>query len=249
MRKTLLVLSLVFGLFVPRAAHPEIFVDAFTGKSFTQRSDLNVRQAALGSDFTVDDVGFDDKSFELPPYYGFRAGYYLESHPWLGFGLEFFHFKILADVHESRHLAGLHQGTVVDSVVPMDSVVQRFDVSHGVNYIMANGYLRHGFLAEQERFPHGRIQMYGGGGVGPVIGHPENQIDGVENKQEYELAGPGGQLFVGAKLLVCRFGGLFAEYKYTLSHLDVHVHRGTANLDERSHHVVFGLTTALPAPW
>jgi lipid A oxidase len=249
MLRALVGLTVAIGLLGPRAAHAEIFLDAFTGKSFTQSADLHVRQASLGNDFTVHDVGFDDKSFVLPPYYGFRGGYYLETHPWLGFGVEFFHFKILAQVHEAKRLTGLHGGTAVDAVVPVDSVVQRFDVSHGVNYVMLNGYVRHGFLADETRFPHGRIQAYGGGGVGPVIGHPENEIDGVENKQAYELAGVGGQLFLGARLLVCRFGGLFAEYKYTLSNLDVGVHRGSANVDERTHHIVFGLTTALPTPW
>jgi len=240
---------IAFALLLSTTVRAELFLDGFLGKSFTDDADVHVQQHALGNDFTVHDLAFDDESFQSPPYYGFRAGYWLESHPWLGFGAEFFHFKIVGDTGDTRRFTGTHGGAPIDVSEPVDAVVQAFKVTHGVNYLMANAYVRHGFVADDAAYPHGRVQVYGGGGLGPVIGHPENEIDHVENHQQYELAGLGGQLLLGARFLVFRWAGLFAEYKYTLSGLDVGVRHGSADLAERTHHIIFGITTALPTPW
>ena len=247
MRHTVLVL--VLALLAPTAARAELFADVFTGKSFTADTNLHIEQSSRRNDFTFHDVSFDDRSFDLPPYYGLRAGYFFESHPWLGVGVEYFHFKIYADTEEAKHLTGTVGGARVDRVARVDSLVQHFDVSHGVNYIMVNGIARQVFFADPERFPHGRVQLYGGGGVGPVIGHPENTVQHVDNTQQYELAGVGGQFFTGAKWLFCRWGGLYAEYKYTLSDLDVSVAGGSGDVAEQTHHIVVGLTATLPQLW
>ena len=88
----------------------------------------------------------------------------------------FFHFKIIGQTEETRRLTGVHGGAPIDANVPVDTVVQHFDVTHGVNYLMLNGHLRHSFFPDGEAYPHGRVQLYGGGGLGPVIGHPRGHI-------------------------------------------------------------------------
>ena len=99
-----LVLVLGLGLLLPVVGRAEVFVDAFTGKPFTGNADLHIEQSSRGKDYTFHDVGFEDRSFELPPYYGVRAGYFFETHPWLGVGVEFFHFKIYAQTDESKRV-------------------------------------------------------------------------------------------------------------------------------------------------
>lgn len=239
------ILSVVVSSAAPAAAEP--FFDAFTGKSFTANSDVGIKQGGSGNDFVVHDVSFDDKSFSDPPYYGLRAGYFFESLPWLGVGLEFFHFKVFADTTETKAVTGTRQGAPIDTVTRVDSIVQQFDISHGVNYLLVDGLVRYPLVKDPEQFPGGRVHLYGGLGVGPVIAHAENRVDGVGNDQGYEVAGAGLQVFVGVRVLLTRYFGLFAEYKFTHSDLTVGVAGGEGSMTDNTHHLVGGITLRLPS--
>ncbi len=229
----------------PAVAEP--FFDLYTGKSFTANSDVRVTQDALGNDYVFHDVSFDDKSFSAPPWYGLRAGYFFETYPWLGVALEFFHFKMIADTAETKPLTGTRNGAPVDTTARMDSVVQQFQITHGVNYLALDGLVRYPFLEDPDEFPRGRVQLYGGVGVGPVIAHAENRIDDVRNDEGYEVAGAGLQLFVGVRALLTKYFGVFAEYKFTHSDLGVGVASGEGRVDENTHHLVGGITIHFPS--
>jgi hypothetical protein len=237
-----IVLGAVAGGLAPMPATAEWFIDGYVGRSFTLDSDIEVERQALGDDFTVKDVTFDDESFKSPVYYGARIGYFLDPLPAFGLALEFFHFKILAETSESRRFTGTRLGAGIATVQPVNTVIQRFDVSHGVNYLTLDAIVRAGFLQDEERFPHGRLQAYAGVGPGVVIAHPENRIDNVENDEEYVIGGFGIQGFLGVKALIFRHLGVFGEYKFTHSDLEVDVDRGDAHVEENTHHLVFGLT-------
>ena len=47
-------------------------------------------------------VGFDGKSFEMPPYYGVRGTWWLESKPQFGVGYRFFPYQSLRKSSTSR---------------------------------------------------------------------------------------------------------------------------------------------------
>lgn len=232
----------LLALTIPSHVWAEAFFDVYLGKSFTQDSDIHIKQSRLASDYTFEDVAFDDDSFKAPLYYGLRAGYFFESHPWLGLGVEFFHFKIDADTSEVRPLRGTRNGSPVAGAVPVKSVVERFEVSHGVNYFTLDALFRYPLLTSPEQFPHGRLQPYTGVGLGPVIAYPEMRIDNVRAEPGYEIAGVGVQAFVGMRFLIFKYLGVFGEYKFTHSALSVSVPSGTGRVQENTHHLVGGLT-------
>lgn len=236
-----------FVLAAAPSASAEPFFDASLGKSFTGRSRIHVRQPSIGSDFRVHDVGFDDDSFAGPLWYSLRAGYFLESRPWLGFGVELLHFKVFADTAEEQRVSGTYRGTAIDAVTRVDSIVQGFDVSHGVNYVTADLLLRYPLLRDGDRFPYGRIQPYAGTGLGMVVTHAENRIDQTDNHERYEIGGVGVQAFTGVRFQLIRWFGLFAEYKFTHSDLDVGVANGEAGVSDDTHHFCWGIT--LSSPW
>lgn len=231
----------------PSAARAEAFLDLYMGKSFTLDSDLRISQPSQGDEFEFLNLSWSDRSFTSPPYYGARAGYFFESHPWLGLALEFFHFKIIADTAEIRRLTGVHRGNAVDARVPVDSVVQSFQITHGVNYLTVDAMFRYPLLRDPVRFPRGRVHLYSGFGVGPVIAHPESIIDGASDDGPYQVGGIGAQVFLGARALLFKHVGVFAEYKFSHSSLDVEVARGTAYVTENTHHIVWGITIAFPS--
>lgn len=226
----------------PAAAEP--FLDLYTGKAFTRDADIRVRQPPLGSDFRAAGVRFRDESFRDPPYYGLRAGYFLDRLPWLGAAVEFFHFKVFADTAATRRLTGTRAGAAVDAVEPVDTVIQAFSISHGVNYLTLDVLVRAPLLGDRGRLPRGRLQIYGGLGAGPVIVHPENRIGGLKNAERYEIGGVGAQALAGVRVFLFRHVGLFAEYKFTFADLEVNAALGDARLDERTHHLVGGVTIA-----
>lgn len=229
----------------PAAAEP--LLDLYTGKAFTLGSDIRIKQPTLGNDFSFRDVSFEDKSFETPPWYGLRVGYYFEKYPWLGAAIEFFHFKMIADTAESRRVTGTRSGAGVDTTTRVDSIIQQFQVTHGVNYLTLDALIRYPLLEEDERFRHGRAQLYAGLGVGPVVVHPENRVDNVKNDEGYEVGGAGIQAFVGARVLMFKHFGLFVEYKFSHSDLEVGLATGVGVVEENTHHLVGGVTISFPS--
>jgi len=241
-RMAALLSGALFLLGPPTHAHGEAFLDAFMGKSFTQDSDLRIKQSRLGNDYTFEGVSFRDDSFTGPPYYGLRAGYFFERYPWLGLGVEFFHMKITAETSDVRPVEGTRNGVALSGVARVNSLVQRFAVTHGVNYLTLDALLRYPLLQSPERFPKGRLQLYTGVGLGPVIGHPETRVENVRSEPGYELAGLGVQGFVGARFLILKYLGVFTEYKFSHSALEVAAPSGTGRVQENTHHVVGGIT-------
>src|SRR5690349_14872387 len=103
----------------PACAEP--FLDLYTGKSFTRRSDLHITQESLGNDYRFGDVTWEDRSFTDPPYYGLRLGYFFEAVPWLAVGFEYFHFKVFAATGETRPLSGAIHGAPVGGAAKIGS--------------------------------------------------------------------------------------------------------------------------------
>ena len=60
-------------------------------------------------------------------------------------------------------------------------------------------------------------------------------------------AGAGIQAIVGARILLFKHFGLFAEYKFTHSRLEVVVTKGHGDLGENTQHLVGGITIPLPS--
>jgi lipid A oxidase len=231
----------------PSSARAEFVLDLFTGQSDTSNADVEITQPAAGNSFTVRDLAFDGKSFEDPPYYGARVAYFFEGLPWLGVGVEFFHFKVFGETGQTRQITGTLGGAPINTTAPVNSVVQRFNVSHGVNYLLFDVIARYGFFRDVETYPHGRLQVYLGGGVGPVITHAETRIEGVAAEPGYEVGGGGGQGFAGVRFLLFKHVGLFVEGKVTHSSLTVGVARGgEASFEETTRHIVAGITIAFP---
>ena len=241
-----LALAPLLGAFLvtvdPSPVRAEWFVDLYAGKSFTLDADIKIKQPANNSNFTVESVSFDDESFKDPHYYGARVGHFFEGFPSLGLAIEFFHFKMLAETDDSKRFTGTRNGAAINVVQPVNTVIQRFNISHGVNYLTLDVILRTGFFEDKERFPRGRLQAYAGIGPGVVIVHPENKVEGLNNKESYEIGGFGIQAMIGAKVLLFKNFGVFAEYKFTHSNLDVDLGTGSGSVDENTHHAVFGIT-------
>jgi lipid A oxidase len=230
----------VVSLFTLRArpAQAETRLSLYIGKSFTEDSGLRLRQPN-GTDLTFQGVSWSDQSFVMPIYYGVRVTHFLPRRPEWGVALDFFHYKVISDTNAVLPVSGARNGGPVSDTERLGDTIQRFDMTHGVNYLTLNAVHRWRLRPDPPHYPNGRLQPYVGAGVGAVIPHVEVRIGGV-SQQAYQWRGPGFQLFGGASYALSRRWSLFSEYKFTHTTLTVDIPGGDAHTTLDTHHLVFG---------
>jgi opacity protein-like surface antigen len=234
---------LALGLLSVGIARGETTIAIYSGKSFTSDSDLTLRQPGNNTRLRFEGVAYEDQSFTSPIYYGARVTHFFKRKPWLGASIDFFHYKAYALTNRRVRAVGTDRGTPVDRDQRLDDTIQRFSISHGVNYLTLNvlGRLR---WKRDDQFPEGRIQPYAGVGGGGLLLHPESVIGG-RSFQQYEWNGLGYQLFLGVDYRVTRRWGLFVEYKFNARNVNVRVVDGTADTRLNTHHLAFGTSYRL----
>lgn len=236
-RKWWLCAALALGFVT--AARAEWQVSAGLGNSWTDRSDLHIQQS--DSDFTVDGVGWSGRGFQMPPWYDLRATYYLPGKSGLGFTAGLLHMKVYAREWETRHIHGeIGEGTV-DENAPMSDYIDKYNISHGVNYLEFGVVGRLSWLRDSE-FPEGRLHPYIGLTAGPVINHPENHVRGEGNDEDFERNPSWGtQALIGAHYRLNQKWGVYSEVKRTHVSSEVNVFQGKGKSTLNSTHLGAGV--------
>ena len=211
---------------------------AFLGKAATRPSNVTIDQSGRQTQLEIGRVTYRDESFEPPWYYIYRIGWIPNSHAWIGVEAELVHTKVIADTRRAVPIRGTLRGASVDGTVPLSSLFQRLEMSHGLNFVFANVVFRRDLRPD----PRGgrRLGVVLRVGAGPTLPHAESASDGIEREQ-YESGGLGSQVGGGLELPVWRGFDLLGEYKFswTTSHIDIV--GGTATIPARTHHVAGGL--------
>jgi hypothetical protein len=219
---------------LPPPLRAEWRVQAYLGGAKTLDSTLHLEQPAAGHDLELDPVAFGSESFELPLYYGIRAGGFLPHVPWLGFEVEFTHLKVIADTRRGARATGRVSGAAVDREATLGEFLQEFEISHGMNFLFVNAVVRWPEAAAR------RVHLLLRAAGGPTLPHGESSTGG-QRLEQYELSGPGVQVAAGVEVTVR--GGLHGliEYKLARAHPTVTVIDGSADAVFWTHHGVFGL--------
>jgi hypothetical protein len=217
-------------------AFAEFTIDVYTGTSFYQPSWLEISQEGYET-VVVDGVQYRTNPWSDFPnitgnYFGVRYGYFPERSA--RFGIELEH---------------LHSKAIYTSGNDPEGIVQHFEVTDGMNFVMVNGVFR---LADDfsATYPFGADQLLFRVGVGPTISKPAStirgQADGYENTgvllKGYALAGVGGQVAMQYKRFVLPWLAYSFEYKFTYTHATVPIAEGSVVTPLAAGHVVFGLS-------
>ena len=202
---SLLLFPLLLG--AAGAARAEWFADLYGGSAYSQHSDftLVIRPSGPEADHTFQDVKWDTSTTV-----GARAGYWLESVPWYGFGLDLFRFDAnVPDQTVNATILG------VTSPTPLGAI----DVS-----VTAIGLdilrLRYSFM-RSDAYPKGILQPYFTAG-------PAQFRTTATNKNNPELTEQsaasdttwGYKLGAGASWQITNAIGLFGELRYTHVHTE-----------------------------
>ena len=223
-------------LCVARNADAQWFFAGYLGANATKSSSVSVTAPASNLALRFDNVEFEARPFESPQYYGWRLGKLLEGRR-VGLEFEFIHLKMYGDtgaVYPVTAGAG--------SVTPapgqrMDTIVQRYAMTHGLNFLLAN-------LVMRKEVGDGRAAIIGRAGAGVTIPHTETTVLGGAVDQ-YEYAGPGVHAAVGLDLRMAGRLSFVTEYKFTWAKPEITIAGGRGQTTAFAHHVAFGVAFGL----
>lgn len=178
---------LTFGLAQTVMAEQEI--SFYTGFQEAAHSRVYVNDpGGVGTtDFLV---GWDGRSFEAPPYYGFRYTNWRNER--FGIGVEFNHAKIYAP----------------DDILA-DNGFDNLEMTDGLNIITVN------VMRRWKDYARG-FTPYVGAGLGVAVPHVDVETAGGKTF-EYQLTGPAVMLVFGASYDLNDTWAVFGEYKGTYS--------------------------------
>lgn len=234
MRTRLAALALALIALCPAPAAAQWYFTGYFGANNTRPATVSIDQPprSLALDFL--DVEFEARSFAAPQYYGYRAGRYFGARRRVGLEFEFIHIKVIAKTdraYEYRDRSGLFDPA--PGPVLMRQVVERYAMSHGLNFLLVNAVARQ---------PVGsRAALSARLGAGPTLPHAESTVGGLVQEQ-YEYAGMGGHAAAGIELRVKGPLSAMLEYKATYARPRITIAQGTGRTTTLSHHVAFGFT-------
>lgn len=188
------------GSLIATSAAAEIELNFYTGWQTSPHSDVTGTLPA-GADFAGDFskfIGWDGKSFAMPPYYGLRATYWTEGNT--GWSLEFTHAKVYAGAD-------------------MEPEFERLEFTDGHNIITVN---------YGKRWPQlwNNVTPYASFGLGIALPHVDITPVGGESTYGYQLTGPAARLTAGAAYPLNDSWNLFGEYQMTVSQNEVSLEGG-----------------------
>jgi hypothetical protein len=231
-------LSLGMACLVSAATDERVWT-SYVGKSTTGDSFIRLRQSGNDTNVLLSGVGYDDRSYHSPQNYGFRYTVYSTKRPWLGFGFDYFHYKVYADLDDQVFASGTVNGQPVNQSQTLGQTFQRFFIANGVNYFMANVILRTTSHVGKP-FQQGRFRAYVGLGGGPIVVYPSVRIEG-ESVGKYQLGGWGWHAFGGVEYMLNEDMGLFVEGKYSNDSVKFDVPDGTARTRLSTRHIAIGV--------
>jgi hypothetical protein len=221
----------------PAGASAQWFGGAYLGANHTQRAAITIEQPAIGRSFTFHDVAFDGRPFESPQYYGWRVGRFFGARQRVGVEFEFIHLKVIAQTAGAYRVTGLSTAGPDDPVV-MSEVVERYSMTHGLNFAIVN-------LVSRTPLGQGPFTLMVRSGAGPTLPHAETTIDG-EAREQYEAGGLGAHISAGVDVRAWRSISAALEYKFTLARPEIEVAHGTGHTTAATHQVVIGLAFGGP---
>lgn len=222
----------------PRPAGAQWMASAYLGGAHTGDAAVAIAQPARETDVVFEGVGFRSESLKSPPYYGYRLSYFLRARPRFGLEAEFVHAKVFARTGDRVDARGRVGGRAVNGPTPLDTHVQRFAMSHGLNFVFVNLVVRHP-LGGASAAPRAWLQARAGAGV--TVPHVETTIGG-ESGEGYQRGGPGAQAAGGAAVRLASRVHALAEYKVSWARESVEVPGGRARATLWTHHLALGVS-------
>jgi opacity protein-like surface antigen len=232
-----LVATMLIAFARPAAA--QWYVAGYLGANHTMSAPVTIDQPAFGTSLQFSDVSFVARPFTSPQYYGVRVGRMLGRRRRVGVEFEWMHPKVYADTSRVVHVVGRSGGTTVDTTARMDTFVQRYNMSHGMNFVLANVVGRMPLAADSAGFVS-RVALTGRIGIAQMLPHAESTVGGL-SRDQYQRAGIGFQVAGGVDVRLAGRLSATLEYKFGHARPEIAIADGTGRTTANVHQVAFGL--------
>jgi hypothetical protein len=221
-------------------AHSQVVAGIYLGDAHTASSSLSIQVPATTTNLLITPVSYATNAFEAPLYYGYHAGYFWKRfrHD-IGFEGEFTHLKVFAETNKQAQITGVLHGLPINENAPLDTTVQYFNITHGVNLLTGNLVARKCFHQTGTQ-PRLILSTRVGGGI--TIPHPENEILGIPNMQHYQIGSPVWQLGADSEIRFWRRLYFDTGFRFTRTRESVDIAGGTGTSLLSSFHLLFGFT-------
>lgn len=234
-------MTFVAAFHLSASASGEFAISIYGGKALTEDGDLDLHQPS-GTSLAFREVSWSDRSFESPFYYGARLTYWLASKPHWGASLDFTHAKIYLGLSDTVRVTGSRGGMPVHDRERVSDTFERFNISHGLNFVTLNALHRWFPKGQRDDSLLGRLQPYVGLGAGVTIPHVEATVGGVDT-DEYQFGGPVIQGMLGLNYDVWKHLSTLVEYKLSYANLDLDLNSsGKVSTEAVTHHLAFGIS-------
>jgi hypothetical protein len=222
-------------LFAPSEAGAQWQGAVYLGGNYTHSASVTIDQPALGRTLTFDDVDYSARPLASPQYYGWRFGWLFGARRRLGVELEFIHLKVISETDRTYPISG---SGAPDSPAPMNAIVQRYAMTHGLNFVLIN-------FVSRTPLGEGPLTLVLRSGAGPTLPHAESTIDG-QIREQYEYAGIGAQASAGLDLRVHAHVSVVMDYKFTVARPKIDIPQGTGRMTAATHQLAVGLAFGRP---
>lgn len=233
-----LALTALLILIVAKPASGEWTVAGYLGAAHSSETHLRLDQAAGNTHITLGAIRYDTRSLSPPLYYGWRATYYFGRTSRWGVEAEMIHLKAFARTNVPARASGALNGRSVDGTLIANQVVERFAMSHGLNFALANIVFR--TPASRPDGSSRRLIVLGRLGVGPTVPHVEATVND-ESHEGYQFGSIGIQAASGVELEIHRHMAIALEYKLTRTKGHVQIAEGEIRSPLTTQHGIVGL--------
>jgi hypothetical protein len=228
-----LVLTVLFS----QPAHAQYYSAVYLGGNRTMSTDVSINQPSHNTAVAFHDVTFSAKPFQSPQYYGVRLGRLFGPARDYGVEVEFIHLKVIANTEKTVGISGQVAGVGVGPSAPMETIVDRYSMTHGLNFLLINAVVR-------QPVGSGRMAIIARAGAGPTLPHAETSVLGAERAQ-YEFAGMGAHFAGGLDIRLRTRISALVEYKLTVARPQISIDAGDGQMLAITHQVAVGLAFGL----
>jgi opacity protein-like surface antigen len=223
-------------------ANAQWYVAGQLGANHTLPATVSIDQPSRQTSLQFDDVHFVAHPFESPQYYSVRGGRLFGDERRWGVEVEWVHPKVYAETSEQVRVSGRIAGAPVDATTRMDTFVQRYSMSHGMNFVLVNVVAR--VPIARDGGGDSRLALIARAGAGPMLPHGETEVGGTF-VEGYEWAGLGSQFAGGLDVrLVGRLSGTL-EYRFSHARPEITIANGTGRTTANAHQITFGVAYGL----
>jgi len=222
---------------LPAPAAAQWYVAGYLGANATRPATVSIEVPASNVAIDFHDVEFAARPFESPQYYGWRVGGLFGARRRFGVEAEFIHLKVIGKTGAAYSTSGTAGTSSFVPGQPMRSLVERYSMTHGLNFLVVN-------VVARRELAEGRAAFVVRGGGGPTIPHTETTVLG-QAVDQYEFAGLGWHAAAGLDVRLRGRWSLVGEYEFTYARPEITVSGGHGRTTAATHHVAVGLAFGL----